>query len=279
MKRKDGKIPVNARITIDYEKKNPSIKFSYPRKDVINQNYPLIMMGLMVLMLCVFGYFQAKGYPFIDYYDACPTNCSIQQHRNGTDIKNISIECNNGIIRSIQFTQHYRTRNKYFNYINSLMSEESGFYVNYPEITVRQKLFSLFGMIGILGAWFFLIPYLLSKQITKVLVKWGWFKKKIPKINSAISGSCRRAVFKKIPPLLENIIEIPFFHNVKMNYNATGDFSKYLKRVEIKEHPFNKVLVNRKGKIKKKKKNIDYWYARFYFSDKPQSGKLEVLYK
>lgn len=30
---------------------------------------------------------------------------------------------------------------------------------------------------------------------------------------------------------------------------------------------------------KKKKKNIYYWYARFYFSQKAENGKLEVLFK
>lgn len=277
MKIKEGKLPINARITIDYEHEDPKIKFSYPKQNMVEQNRHFTFFLFMILVLIILAYFSARGFPFIDYYDVYPTSCDIQEGRNGTIIKNMTIECDNGIKRNILFTQHYRTENKYFNYLTSISrSEDSGFIVDYTEIPPTQKLIVLSFLITFSVAWFLIIPYFLSIPSTKLLLKWGWFKKKIPKINSAIQGRCNKAIFKKIPDNL--IIEIPFFKNVQMDYNATGDFSKYLKRVEIKEHLFNRVLV-RRGKIKKRKKNIAYWYARFYFSQTAKKGKLEVMFK
>ena len=75
--------------------------------------------------------------------------------------------------------------------------------------------------------------------------------------------------------------EIPLFSNVLMNFDATEDFSKYLKEFEIKEHNFKyryKPLRIKKGK-KPKIQNEWLWYARFYFSNKPKTGKLDVIFK
>jgi len=275
--KKEGKLPVNARITIDYEKKKPKIKFSYPRKDVVEQNYKLIFLGLVYLLFFLLVYFQSHGYPFIEYEKTYPSNCSIKQHFNGSVIKNISLKCNNGISKDLIFTQHYRTKNKYFNYITSIASSGfSGVYLNRNEIPAMQKIISLILLIVTFLTLVLLIPFIASRPITKLLVNCGWFKKKIPKINAAISGRSYKAIFKKIPE--NRIIEIPLFENVKLNYNATEDFSKYLKKVEIKEHPFNRVLI-KKGKIKKRRKNIGLWYARFYFSQSAKNGKLEVVFK
>ena len=42
MEKKEGKYPVNARVSVDYSKGKPKIKFGYPRKptdkEVIRQN-------------------------------------------------------------------------------------------------------------------------------------------------------------------------------------------------------------------------------------------------
>lgn len=275
---KIGKLPVNARITIDYEnEKDPKIKFGYPKKNAVEQNYFLVFTIIMGIMVTIVLYFLAYGFPLIEYYNTYPKECNIQQHYNGTVIKNITLSCDNGIKRVIVFTQHYRTKNLYFNHITKLTKDKtSGFYINHPELSINQKLFSLFILITSVITFIIFIPFLVSKPITKLLIKWKWFKKKIPKINSAMEGFCRRAVFKKVPDNL--IIEIPLFYNVKMHYKTKKEFSEYLRKVEIKEHPFNRVLI-RKGKIKKKKKNITYWYARFYFKQKPKKGGLEVMFK
>ena len=78
-------------------------------------------------------------------------------------------------------------------------------------------------------------------------------------------------------------VEIPHFENVILNYHGKKDFSKYLDIIEIQEHNFKNYEVPR-GKLKKnerrvKKQNEWYWYAKFYFSKKPSTGDLEVIFK
>ena len=74
--------------------------------------------------------------------------------------------------------------------------------------------------------------------------------------------------------------EIPLFSNVLLDYNATLDFSKYLKFFEIREHKF---YYYRKKKFKDGKRgrpiNEWLWYAKFYFKEKPIKGFLEVIFK
>ena len=80
----------------------------------------------------------------------------------------------------------------------------------------------------------------------------------------------------------EIYVEIPYFENVILKYEATKDFSKYLTIMEIKEHNF-KTKENHKRKKKKsikvKKQNEWYWNARFYFNKIPKDGKLSVVFK
>ncbi len=64
------------------------------------------------------------------------------------------------------------------------------------------------------------------------------------------------------------------FSNVGLDYEAEKEFSKYLTRVQIKEHDFNMLT-----RTKKKKPNIYLWKATFYFKQKPKTGKLEVRFK
>lgn len=269
--RKEGKLPVNARISIDYEKEKPKIKFSYPRKDIITQNYELVFLILAFLFLACYFYFKFFGFPFVDYYNVYPTFCNTTINNNGTVIKNITLACDNEIKSNILFTDHRRAKNKYFNYI---FSEFNSFYIDSSNSTIEEIISVLSPVFLLVFIIFFSL--LLSKPITRLLVKCSWFKRKVPKINGVINGRCHKAIFKKVPENL--IIEIPLFNNIKMNYMASKEFSKYLKKVEIKEHPFNSVLVRRR-KIKKKKKNIRYWYARFYFTQQAKTGKLEVLFK
>lgn len=49
-----------------------------------------------------------------------------------------------------------------------------------------------------------------------------------------------------------------------LSYKASGDFSKYLQRVEIREHDFNY----------NGEKTQWLWKAKFVFSEVPKSGTL-----
>ena len=84
------------------------------------------------------------------------------------------------------------------------------------------------------------------------------------------------AIFRKCPK--NKIIEIPLFRNVYLDYNAEDDFSRYLSKVEIKEHPFSRILKQKKGKILKKTRHPYLWKAQFIFSKVPKKGKLEVFW-
>lgn len=67
-----------------------------------------------------------------------------------------------------------------------------------------------------------------------------------------------------VDELKEPIFEIPLFKNVVLSYEATEDFSKYLQRVEIREHEFQY----------KGEKTQWLWKAKFIFSKIPKTGML-----
>ena len=69
--------------------------------------------------------------------------------------------------------------------------------------------------------------------------------------------------------------EIPVFSNIVCNYEATGEFSKYLYLFEIQEHKFKYQTAS----IGASDINEWLWYARFYLKEKPKTGTLEVIFK
>lgn len=74
--------------------------------------------------------------------------------------------------------------------------------------------------------------------------------------------------------VLNNQVNIPLFKNIGLDYHATQEMSKYLERVEIKEHDF---------KLVEGKKITDpqpyLWKATFYFSKKPLTGQIHCRFK
>lgn len=70
---------------------------------------------------------------------------------------------------------------------------------------------------------------------------------------------------------------IPCFDNMFLEYEPSGDFEKYLERVEILEYPFvyHDISLFRK---KKKTNNDVLFRAVFYFSETPQCGGMEVKF-
>jgi hypothetical protein len=70
---------------------------------------------------------------------------------------------------------------------------------------------------------------------------------------------------------------IPFFSNVYLKYDSSGDMGKHLSKIEIKSHRY----IWEKNSIGKKKDISDYknsfrFYAIFHFSRRPKDGFLEV---
>lgn len=74
----------------------------------------------------------------------------------------------------------------------------------------------------------------------------------------------------------DTILELPTFSNVILEYEASGDFSKYLKRLEIRRIPFNDKMSLR-TKIERNFLNRS-WRARFYFSHTCNTGNLNIKY-
>ena len=136
-----------------------------------------------------------------------------------------------------------------------------------------------------------------------------------PKWNKRINDSEFSATLttKEIKKDADGVYaEIPLFRNIYLDYEASGEMSKYLSKVEIREHPFSQ-LIKTKGKlyrprseegtllspkelkrkikiwkekgipynmrpIYKNETNISLWRARFYFTEVPQDGEIEIFW-
>lgn len=123
--------------------------------------------------------------------------------------------------------------------------------------------------------WMFLFLFL-DKYIGRFLLKFKWYQKFFPKFN-ALGGKSYYKIIKEVPA--NKIVELPLFKNVFLDYKAKGEFSKYLERVEIREHPFSKGIF-KKGKLYKKKgNNYMIWYAKFYFKEIPKTGELIIWWR
>lgn len=71
---------------------------------------------------------------------------------------------------------------------------------------------------------------------------------------------------------------IPIFNNLFIDVKMSGDFKKYKKSINIKEHDFDYVILNNKKEIKKKYRNDDVWFCVLTFSKIPRKGELEIWF-
>lgn len=127
-----------------------------------------------------------------------------------------------------------------------------------------------FGIIIILP---FLVTFILSRNKE-------FFSSILPKIgmwNSKISDYTRENNFTPADIRKDKTCYVPLLKNTFMDYEATGDMSAQLKKIEILEYPFE---MQRYYLFKKmsKKTNVYYWYCRFSFSELPKDGTLNVVY-
>ena len=125
------------------------------------------------------------------------------------------------------------------------------------ELLVSLYLFSLMCII------IFGIPLLISFYIG---FNYDKFKYWFPKFNAIMAHFLTPNHYHtfEVDELKKPIFEIPLFKNVVLTYEVSGDFSKYLQRVEIREHDFQY----------KNEKTQWLWKAKFIFSEIPKSGKL-----
>jgi hypothetical protein len=261
--RKQGKLPVNARVNIDYSGDKPKAKFSYPKKDsykqVRNSQIVQLVMLICIIILGITGMLL-----FYEPSSELKKNCSVTMGEFNTSLNryfdNLTLTCDN-----FQKTYIFPFGETKFNNGNLILKS-----------TLSQTIKQLIPMVIyiFLSAIFVLI--IIPKITAKIIMRSPYLLRRFPKINSDISDSLGKkysCVFKKTTNLT---CEIPLFHNVKLQYKATKDFSKQLISLDIIEHPFNKIV--RKGKHRKKEKNIHYWRAIFRFKEEPKDGKLECWF-
>jgi hypothetical protein len=267
-----GNLPVNARVDIDYTGEKPKIKFSYPKKNVVGQNlvgihtYILFFIWIIIYAGAILKEESMTNNP-LPY----PVNCNITINQTNyySEVKGQYMETqynftiNNSYLNSIDLNCRDNNQTLILDSYNNLHTKSN--------ISISDRVIPMAITFGSL-----IIIILLNWLITKYLVKQQWYKSWLPK-HQAKSARRKLKYFKFLPQDVENnMVMIPKFANVTLEYKAEGDFSKQLTNLKIREHQYFKFKKGKKvGKLQKK---IYDWSAKFFFKDKPKSGYLEVVY-
>ena len=114
-----------------------------------------------------------------------------------------------------------------------------------------------------------LIPYVISLYINKNYDK---YILSFPKFNAWFFGLIslkRKLLFRNIEA---KQVEIPFFKNIVLEYEATEDYAEYLTDIKIKSYKFKRVVCN------KIKPNYFIFKCIFLFKKVPKKGELFVKY-
>ena len=283
MIKKEGKIPVNARVDVDYSGKEPVVKFGYtsknPHKDAYNQNFYGFSFLILFLTFFVIPYSFWTYYSFETDY---PQNCSVELDRydyssNMTyervidnEYKITTTNYSTSSVRGANFTCDTGNYSVKFNYRKNWLVGEYGFMQDYRVGVLKLILVILifFGMIA--------LPFIINIPITKWLIKQKWYQKWLPKHMAGSKNKGKRYNKFKPKDVLDNTIVVPNFKNIELDYKTEGDFNKYLNKIFIREYRINKI---KKGKVGKEKVDNFTWYAIFTFTQAPKNGYLEVIYQ
>ena len=293
MVRKEGKIPCNARVDVDYTGKKPKVKFSYtskkPKKDAENQaglRYPQIFIWVIIGIIPFFYFFLLNIVLLNDKESYYPSECGnlsfddlnyTKQVIYKGDFENLSHNFSYQAIYGFNLTCDNKTHIFKFNRFGKIF--------HFPRFYEEPKLDTknLFVFLG-LFIWFFAsmrVSYYLNRILTKYLVKKKWYQKWLPKaVAEGVLIKKEKKEYYKFKPsdVLEKVIIIPKFSNIELDYKTQGDFSKYLERVKIREYRKREINI-KTNKIGKLEVDPWTWYAVFYFSQKPEDGYLEVIYQ
>jgi len=264
MKKHFGKLPVNSRIFIDYKTKDgkPKVKFGYPiKKAGLNEASGVIL--LVFLVLSVIFIYLLGNFAYHRWNSLPPKDCIISKGYNQTNIKNITIYCDNGYLATYEYIDGIN---------NFILYDFSNKFIRVIEHPYKMIFygFIFFVFIIIIFAMVMLLGYMFQKKCKLV-------HKMIPYENRYLSGRAYNIIFTEVPD--NKIIEIPLFRNIFLDYTATKEFSKCLESFRIIEHPFSKQVFQKGKPVGKKKKNVYLWKAQFFFSDIPKTGNLEVRFK
>ena len=121
----------------------------------------------------------------------------------------------------------------------------------------------------------FFPPYLIAKILSKnekfiaIMPKFSKFVMTFP------SGNYYTKTIKKIN---SKEFKLEYFGNIFLDYEATGEFSKYLKEIKIYECDYDVVYV--KGLFRKRRveRQDSLWKAKFIFKEIPKKGQLIINY-
>jgi len=245
MKEYDGGTPLNARIKIDYSGKKPKVKFSFPKRREQKEGSMLkyvFILWVLVNAPALFIISLSEGVDSSNPYVA--RSQEYEENYNFSDYSDFT-----------RFLEEEKVLEEVFRKINMNTFERIFGEIEYIKLAFILQLF--------------IVPLLIYFPFKK---RW---KKIYPDFQALIAR-------KKMTKFSEKDIkrdgegnlycEIPLFSNILLDYNATGEFSKYLKFFEIREHNFK--YLNRGKSV-----NEWLWYAKFYFKKKPSKGKLEVKFK
>jgi hypothetical protein len=283
-----GKLPVNSQIFIDYTKTPPSIEFGYPDKDTsvvrksdVTYLIAIFFAVLMILILVILFmyYIQPVLYPSIGSSNTVINQAFITdfQYYNSSGVPNGTHYGFDAILIN------YTWNNKAYYTKIRLSQEGSLFPVPYftedAHYSMNRSLFIIAQGAGI-AILFIILTILNSFWVAKVFKDTKWGNRKYPELNKKFHDARFSAEFTPENfPQDKNIIEIPLFKNMYMDYDATGDFAEQLMKVSIIEHPFNRLIkkglpFSKKRKNIIKKPNVYLWKCIIEFKDKPKDGML-----
>jgi hypothetical protein len=259
-----GKYPVNSRITIDYTGKKPSVKFAYPDKDKSSVFFSsavflpaLFIVWVLAALISLNVHLpDARGYPQLE-------DCEMfkNHYENKTNIIGYTAKCN--------IEGEYYEMSVLYEPGNKILWMKDKPYLrtkNLPQTTDNGLLIFNFILLLLLFPIVFGGIYLFYTR-----TKLG--QRMFPGINKKLHNCHYYTKFTKVPK--NKKLELPLFKNIYMDYSAKKEFGKYLEKVEIREHPFNR-LIKKKKKVRKKKRQVYLWKATFYFKKIPKEGYLEI---
>ena len=298
-----GDLPVNSRIYINYENNPPTINFDYPdtsTNQITHSSSTYLFAAIATLFMCMF---------LIVFWNSF-INHTFFQHTSIEDfhLNDVRAVRYNFTNMSDIFIE-YRWNNKTYDTVYVFDKGGAGmlwYYPTFVSLTATQGTFKILVSASIFYLILIIIFYINVKWISLVFTKTKWGHKNFPEINKRLHGKDYMAEF--LPKDFDELgytrtsdgrwfIELPLFKNMYMDYEADGEFSKYLAKINVVEHPFSR-YVKKKGvsltRIKKAKKkaqnskemdiyydkkvNIYLWKTTFEFKQKPTTGYLRLWF-
>ncbi|MFW6233415.1 MAG: hypothetical protein ACOC3Z_02010 [Nanoarchaeota archaeon] len=286
MVRKEGKIPCNCRVDVDYSGKKPKVKFGYPsknpKKEAIKQAGNVYIFIIIFFIIGILPcYFLSTQTGDLNYKPT-PENCGNLTY-NKLEF-NLTSYCSGDC-----YTENF-TKNIKRTYGFNITCDNETYVINYENyggyFSSHEGINNYGLFLDIVGIYIWLIlSYLLSriidKLITKRLIKSEKYRKWFPEKNARgwlipkISKNYRKFLPSDV---FENVLIIPHFKNIELDYKTEGDFNKYLKKIRIREYRKQSINIKNKKVSKNKPKHFD-WYTIFVFDKKPKKGYMEVIYQ